>query len=74
MITTAYPKCTHCEYQFDEEEMWYGEHDVGKVYIGDCDDSELKCPNEDCEKTFYVRCIHELRFIQVDSDGDEING
>ena len=66
------PTCSHCGYIFDEEETWHGEYTVGKVHTGDCDDSELKCPNSDCGKVCHVRCIHEIRFLMIDEDGEEI--
>lgn len=71
-MKTKNPTCIHCGYEFDEEETWHGEYQVGKVYTGDCDDSELKCPNLDCGKTFYVRCIHLISFEQIDAEGEEI--
>lgn len=67
MITTN-PTCSHCGYEFDDEETWH----KGKVSNGDCDESELKCPNNDCGKTFYVRCVHRIEFEQIDEDGDSV--
>ena len=71
-MATKAPKCSHCGYEFDEEETWHGEYTVGKVYTGDGDDSQLKCPNRLCRKTFYVRCLHSLNFTQTDEGGNEI--
>lgn len=63
MNRTFTPKCPYCEYEFDEEEMWYSDYNkTGEVYTGDGDDSELKCPNLDCGKEFKVVCIHEVKF------------
>ena len=66
------PVCSHCGYEFDDEETWHGKYTVGEVSTGDCDDSELKCPNIDCGKTFFVRCVHRIEFEQIDEDGEEI--
>lgn len=72
MGTSSNPKCSHCGHELDDEQTWHGEYTVGKVSTGDCDESELKCPNLDCGKMFHVRCWHEVKFIQIDEDGDEI--
>jgi hypothetical protein len=69
---TLYPVCGHCGYVFDEDDTWHGEYTVGKVYTGDGDESELKCPNLDCSRTFFVRCVHQIEFDQIDSDGLDI--
>lgn len=66
------PKCSHCGYELDDEETWHTPHWIGTVHNGDCDDSELVCPSLDCKKIFHVRCLHEIKFIQVDEDGDDI--
>jgi|GEM_PF-3315306 len=66
------PKCSHCGYELDDEETWYGEYKVGRVSTGDCDQSELKCPNLDCGKIFYTQCVHKIEFVQVDEDGEDI--
>jgi predicted RNA-binding Zn-ribbon protein involved in translation (DUF1610 family) len=71
-MQTTNPKCSYCGYEFDDDETWHGQYTVGYVHTGDGDDSELKCPNLDCGKTFFVRCIHLIRFDQTDKDGDEI--
>lgn len=63
MSRTKSPVCPHCEYEFDEEETWYSEYkESGQVYTGDCDTSDLKCPNDDCGKEFKVMCVHEVKF------------
>ena len=67
---TRYPECPHCEYELDEEEMWYGEYSCGKVHIGECDTSEIKCPS--CEKTYHVMCEHHYTFKHVDEDGEDL--
>lgn len=72
MKRTATPKCSHCGYEFDDEETWHGEYTVGEVNTENGDDSELKCPNLDCGKTFFIRCLHRIEFLQIDADGDEI--
>ena len=67
------PTCPHCNYEFDEEETWYGtglkceapEH-------GDGDISELTCPNSDCEKKFHVACYHDVKFKACDEDGQDL--
>lgn len=69
-MKSQYPKCTHCQYEFDEEEMWHDMNDVGKVYIGECDQSDLKCPS--CLKEFHVTCQHHYTFLNVDSEGEDI--
>jgi len=61
------PKCTECGYEFDDEETFYTEHKTGKVYIGDCDDSEIICPS--CGKKFFTRAVMTLSFEQIDKDG-----
>lgn len=65
-----YPECTHCKYEFDNEEMWYGPTKGDRVSVGDCDQSELVCPS--CDKTFHVRCGHSYTFVNVDEDGEEL--
>jgi len=65
------PKCPHCEYVFDDEETWYGEYTVGKIYTGDGDESTITCPNLDCKKSFTVTCTHELVFESEDAPEDE---
>lgn len=65
------PTCPHCGYEFDDEEIWYEGTGI-YVNMGDCEDTELICPNDDCKKKFNVRCIHEITFIQIDENGDEI--
>ena len=72
MKSNRSPVCNHCGYEFDAEEVWHGKYTVGLVHVGDCDDSTLKCPNLDCGKTFFVRCVHEISFITTDEDGEEI--
>lgn len=63
MINKHNPKCPYCEYEFDSEDTWYSdEHTIGKVYVGDGDESELICPNSDCGKKFNVVCDHILVF------------
>ena len=62
------PKCSHCGYELDEEETWYGMD----VESGDGDMSELTCPNLDCEKKFFVMCEHDIKWECCDEDGDEI--
>ena len=67
-----HPKCTHCGYEFDEEEMWHGDYTVGTVHKGDCDVSKLTCPSMDCGKIFHVRCEHHYTFVNVDEDEDDL--
>lgn len=62
------PVCPHCNTELDEEETWHGEYTVGVVEKGDCDESEITCPNLDCKKTYKTRCVHYVRFEQVDDD------
>ena len=71
-MSTTNPVCSHCETELDDEDTWHGQYSVGKVHSGDCEDSELKCPNMDCGKTFHVRCTHRIEFMKIDADGDEI--
>jgi len=66
------PTCSHCGYELDDEETWYGKYTVGEVSSGDCDDSKLVCPNSDCGKTFYVRCVHRIEFVMIDEEGEEL--
>lgn len=68
----GFPKCPHCDTELDHEQMWYGEDRIGKVYVGDGDTSDLKCPNDDCKKTYHVTCYHDLRFVNIDENGDDI--
>lgn len=72
MKKSKMPVCSHCGYEFDDQELWEGEYTVGKVHTGDCDESTLTCPNTDCGKQFFTCCVHEYRFIQIDEDGQEI--
>jgi len=69
---TKYPTCSHCGYELSEDELWYETAEIGKVHTGDCDTSDLKCPNSDCGKTFYVACTHEIMFMAVDVEGEKI--
>lgn len=62
---TETPKCPHCGYEFDDDDVWYGDQDVE---TGDCDTSELKCLNLDCGKGFRVVCVHLIRFEAADDD------
>ena len=71
-METNNPTCSHCGYEFNDEETWYYDDKIGDVNTGDCEHSELTCPNNDCGKKFYVNCIHLIKFIQTDEDGDEI--
>ena len=59
------PTCPHCSTEFDAEDVWYSDR-YGKVHTEDGDESELICPNIDCEKKFSVVCIQEIKF--------EVNG
>jgi hypothetical protein len=69
MKNMNHPKCTHCGYEFDDEETWYGEYMVGgKVHVGDGDTSELICPNDDCKKKFWVKCVHHFEFENINED------
>ncbi len=70
MKNRNYPKCPYCDFEYDDELMWEGKE---KVYVGECDESELTCPDDDCGKTFKVRCDHEYIFTTVDEDGDEFD-
>lgn len=66
---TVSPTCPHCGYEFDEEETWLGNYSTtGNVHSGDGDDSDLVCPNLDCEKKFSVVCIHEIKFEAIEED------
>jgi len=71
-MATTNPKCSHCGYELDDEETWHGTFSVGKVFAGDEDYSALTCPNRDCGETFYVRCVHDIRFVPVNVDGDDL--
>jgi hypothetical protein len=71
-MKTKSPTCSHCGYEFDDEETWHGEYTVGKVNTDDGDYSVLKCPNCDCGETFFVQCLHRIEFAQIDADGEEI--
>ncbi len=71
MITNS-PTCSHCGYEFDDEETWHGGNNVGKVHTGDGDLSKLTCPNDDCQKIFHVNCFHLVKFEQVDEHGDTL--
>ena len=60
---SATPKCPHCGYEFDGEETWHSAYSkYGRVYVGDCDQSDLTCPNDDCKKPFKVECVHKITF------------
>jgi len=65
------PKCPYCETEFEDEDIWYSEKH-GKVYTGECDESELICVNDDCKKVYHVRCDYIRVFVNVDSDGEEL--
>jgi hypothetical protein len=71
-MKTKSPTCSHCSYEFDDDETWHGEYTVGKVNTDDGDYSVLKCPNCDCGETFFVQCLHRIEFVQIDADGEEI--
>ncbi len=63
------PMCPHCEYEFDSDETWHNNYsDTGKVYTGDGDESELKCPNLDCGKAFITICENVVMFGVVEED------
>lgn len=66
-MTSHNPICSHCGTELDEEDTWHGE-----VSTGDCDQSEIKCKNLDCLKVFYTTCVHEVKFMRCDEDGEEI--
>jgi len=67
------PKCNHCGYEFDDEEVWESNYkESGKVHTGESEVSELVCPNTDCGEKFYVECVHQIRFRPVDEDGELI--
>lgn len=67
------PTCPHCSYEFDDEETWHSTFlDIGEVYSGCGDMSELTCPNEDCKSNFNVICVHDIRWKAVDEDGDDL--
>ncbi len=53
------PTCPYCDFEWDEEDLWYGKQDVS---VGDCDETQLTCLNDDCKKEFTVTCIHDLKF------------
>jgi hypothetical protein len=72
-MKTNNPTCPHCKYEFDEEETWYSQSSKsGEVHTGDGDMSELKCPNLDCKKAFYTNCVHDIKFVACDEDGQEL--
>lgn len=58
----SYPTCPHCGYEFDEDETWFSGHSENEVHTGDCDESELTCPNMDCGEKFITTCVHVVTF------------
>lgn len=71
-MKTNTPKCCYCGYELDDDELWYPTDEIGDIGKGDGDESKIVCPNLDCGMTFGVRCVHEIKFLQIDADGDEI--
>lgn len=69
-METKNPRCSHCGYELDDDELWHENHKIGRVDKRDGEVSELKCPS--CGKTFYVCCIHRITFDQTDEEGNEI--
>ncbi len=67
------PTCPHCGYEFDDDETWYTSSQVDfVVHSGDGDLSEVKCHNLDCQKVFNLMCVHDIRWKNVDEDGEEL--
>lgn len=62
MSNTHHPVCPHCNYEFDDEETWFGLYSENRVHTGDGDESDLKCPQFDCGKEFKARCVHIVMF------------
>ena len=63
------PTCPHCGYEFDEDETWHSQFsETGEVSSEDGDESELKCPNLDCQKDFKVICVHHITWEAADED------
>lgn len=62
------PTCPHCGYELDEDDTWHGRFTVGKVNTGDCEESEITCPNLDCGKPYKTMCVHYIRFEQVEDE------
>jgi len=57
------PECPYCGYWFDDEETRYSSYSKsGEVFIGDGDESNLTCPNDDCKKKFDCTCVHIVTF------------
>ena len=66
----SFPKCPHCDYEFDAEDIWYaGSTDFPSENDGD--ESETHC----------LSCNHPLRIVLdlepswrfLDEDGEELN-
>ncbi len=72
MSSTSNPQCNHCGTILDDEQLWYGEYEVGKIDTDDCEMSGIKCPNSDCGKTYYTMCFRNVSFISVDKNGNEL--
>lgn len=64
-MKTKNPRCCFCSYELDDDETCDSINEME-----DEDESKVVCPN--CGKTFGVRCVHKIRFVQIDADGDEI--
>ena len=60
------PICPHCGMDIDEDSK------VGKVSTIHGESSEVICPNDDCREKYFILCTHEINFIQIDEDGEEI--
>lgn len=64
-----YPKCPHCKYQFDEEDIWHtGSTDFPTSSDGE--ESETACSN--CRKELIIRLRLEPEWDFLDSHGEDI--
>ena len=66
----SYPKCPHCDYEFDEEDIWHtGSTDFPT--IDDGDETETSCSG--CGKALRIILDLEPSWRFLDGDGDYLN-
>ena len=55
------PKCPHCKYEFNDDDIWSGNLDTNDGCY-----SETDCPR--CNEKLYIVCEYEPNFYMIDKE------